>query len=319
MTSPQRDPLVSIVVASYNRAEWLEMAVRSGLDQEWGNIEVVVSDDASSDNSIETLKRMGDPRVRFTAHPAHVGVWINWTTALEMAKGEYVVFLGDDDVIAPTFVARHLEVFRRHPDVQAVFSSIEDRPVDGSPSRFMRVPFSAEGAVPAIRLVDALMDDQIFFGGAVFRRDCAWKHWSETKPDDMIADWGLILRLAMEAGAKVGGCDEVLYLKRLHPKRLSSRLVEVTGMVAAVCERMARAASDPRVRRRLAERAILERISLSRHHAALNNISTCRSVLWSCVGSRHAQPLVLSQLLQSYLMPGRVARTAREQRPPGFA
>lgn len=314
MMSQQEDPLVSIVIASYNRAQLLEIAVRSGLDQDWASIEVVVSDDASKDESIETLKRIGDPRLRFMAHPANVGVWTNWTTALQMARGEYVVFLGDDDAIDPSFVRKHLEVFRRQPGIQAVFSSVEDRPVDGSPSRFMMVPFAPDTPVPAIRLVDALMDNQVFFGGAVFRRDSAWKHWSETRPDGMVADWGMILGLALEPGATVGACHEVLYNKRLHANRLSARFLEVTALMASVCDRMARAASDPRARRRLAKRAILEKITLSRHHASMDDMRNCRSVLWSCVGSRHSQVLVWSQLLQSYLMPGRVIRTARHQR-----
>jgi glycosyltransferase involved in cell wall biosynthesis len=314
MTSQQEDPLVSIVIASYNRAQLLEIAVRSGLDQEWANIEVVVSDDASKDESIETLKRIGDPRLRFTAHPGHVGVWTNWTTALQMARGEYVVFLGDDDWIDPTFVRKHIECFERHPGIEAVFSSVEDRPVDGSPSNFMVVPFSSASPVPAIRLVDGLMDGQLFFGGALFRRESAWRHWSETKPDDMVADWGMILSLALQPGGRVGACNEVLYIKRLHAQRLSARFLEVTTLMASVCARMAGVAADPRARGRLAQRAILEKITLSRHYAALGDLASCRSVLWSCLGKRYAQGIVVSQLAQSYLMPGHLIRTARLQR-----
>lgn len=316
MTSQLGDPLVSIVIASYNRAQLLEIAVRSGLDQSWGNIEVVVSDDASKDESVETLKRIGDPRLRITAHPAHVGVWTNWTTALEMARGEYVVFLGDDDWIDPAFVRKHIEVFERNPGVEAVFSSVEDRPVDGSPSQFMMVPFSSASAVPAIRLVDALMDGQVFFGGALFRRESAVRHWSGTEADGMVADWGLILGLALQPGARVGACNEILYIKRLHGKRLSDRFLEVTALMASVCDRMSRVAADPQARSRLAQRAILEKITLSRHHAARGDLAACRSALWSCLGSRHAQAIVVSQLAQSYLMPGRLMRTSQLQRPP---
>jgi glycosyltransferase involved in cell wall biosynthesis len=319
MTSTNGDPLVSVVIASYNRAVLLEAAVRSGLNQDWPNIEVVVSDDASSDNSIETLRKIGDPRVRFTAHPGHVGVWKNWTTALQMARGDYVVFLGDDDWIDPTFVRKHIRVFRKHTGIEAVFSSLEDRPDDGSPSRFMRIPLPPETAVDATWLVDGLLDDQVFFGAALFRRDCAQRIWADTEQDGMVADWGLILGLALQPLARVGSWNEVLYIKRLHAKRLSSRFKEVTALMAAVCERMSRMAVDGKAKSRLKKRSVLERITLSRHHAAEGNSAACRSVLWSCFGERYAQGIVISQLLQSYFLPGRLIQTSREQRPPETA
>lgn len=315
MTSSSGDPLVSIVIASYNRASLLEIAVRSALNQEWASIEVVVSDDASSDASVETLRRIGDPRVRFTAHPEHVGVWRNWTTALQMAQGDYVVFLGDDDWIDPTFVRKHLSVFRKHAGIEAVFSSVEDRPDNGSPSRFMKVPFGPEAAVDATRLVDGLMDEQVFFGAAVFRRECAQRIWADTEQDGMVADWGLVLGLALQPAARVGGWNEVLYIKRLHANRLSARFKEITALMASVCQRMARVTVDERLRARLTHRSVFEKITLSRHHAAEGNFPACRAVLWSCLGQRYGQGIVISQLVQSYFLPGRLTRTSRSQRP----
>lgn len=308
------EPLVSVVIACYNRAALVEQAVRSALAQEWRNIEVLVSDDASPDDSVGQLRRIADPRLRVQAQTTNVGVWKNWSAALGMARGDYVVFLGDDDWLTPNFVVKHLEGFRRHPSASAVFSPLEDRPEDGSPSGMLPAPFPEDQAVSGAGLVGYLLDSKVFFGSAMFRRELAQRIWARTEPDGMVADWGLILGLGILPDVTVASCEGCLYVKRVHARRLSSRIVEVTALLASVCERVAREAGDPAIRSRLMRRATLERVTLSRHHAAAGDLASCRRVLWSCLGRAHAQGTVLSQLAQAYLAPGRLIRTALEQR-----
>ncbi len=311
------EPLVSVVIACYNRAALVEQAVRSALGQDWKNIEVVVSDDASPDDSVGVLSRMGESRVRLQVHATNVGVWKNWSAALGMARGDYVVFLGDDDWLTPDFVRKHVEAFHRHPSASAVFSPMEDRPDDGSPSGFLPSPFPEDRTVSGAELVGHLMDSKVFFGSAMFRRELAQSLWAGTEPDGMVADWGLILGLGILPGVTVASCDGCLYVKRVHSNRLSSRIIEVTTLLASVCERVARESGDPAIRERLMSRATWERVTLSRHHAAAGDLASCRRVLWSCLGRAHAQGIVISQLAQSYLAPRRLIRTAREQRNGG--
>ena len=309
-----QEPLVSVVVACYNRAVLVEKAIRSALTQDWGRIEVVVSDDGSSDDSVAVVRRIADPRVQIRAHEKHVGVWKNWTTALDMARGEFVVFLGDDDWLSPDFVRTHLEAFRRHPSASAVFSPLEDRPDDGSPSGMLPAPFAVDREVPGIALVNYLLEAKVFFGSAMFRREIAQRVWAATEPDGMVADWGLILGLAIQPGVTIASCEGCLYVKRVHANRLSSKGTEITALLASVCERTGRQCSDAEVRSRLLQRATLERVTLSRHYATTGDMAACRRVLWSCLGRRHSQAIVISQLIQAYLLPGRLIRTARQQR-----
>jgi CTP:molybdopterin cytidylyltransferase MocA len=309
-----QEPLVSVVVACYNRAALVEQAVRSALGQDWKHLEVVVSDDASADDSVGVLRRMEDPRLRVRAQTANVGVWKNWGAALGMARGDFVVFLGDDDWLSPDFVRKHLEAFRRHPSASAVFSPLEDRPDDGSPSGFLPSPFPEDRTVSGAELVGCLLDSKVFFGSAMFRREPAQRLWAGTESDGMVADWGLILGLGILPGVAVASCEGCLYVKRVHANRLSSRTSEVTALLASVCERVASECGDPAIRPRLKRRATFERITLSRHHAAVGDLQACRRVLWSCLGRADAQGIVISQLVQAYLAPARLVRTAREQR-----
>lgn len=314
MSAEPSHPKVSVVVAAYNRAELLVQAVQSALSQGGADVEVVVSDDCSPDDSVGRLRALGDPRVRVNAQPRNVGVWLNWTAALEMARGEFVVFLGDDDFLGDGFLESHLEAFARNPQVSAVFSQLEDRPSDPSQSKFytpcipLGVPSKGED------LIEGLLRGDFFFGAAMFRRDVAVRLWRETREDDMVADWGLILGLATMPGATVTACDGCRYIKRIHPNRLSSKYLVVSDLISKVCSRFAARCQDPARSRALQNRSTMERVNLSRHHAALGDMSKCREVLTSCLRLAPFQPTILSQWLQAFLLPGRIMRTAREQR-----
>jgi glycosyltransferase involved in cell wall biosynthesis len=307
-------PKVSIVIASYNRGELLVQAVQSALNQKGVDLEVVVSDDCSTDDSMDILAKVRDRRLRLNRQPKNVGVWLNWSAALAMAEGEYVVFLGDDDFLSDDFLRTHLSVFTRHPNLSAVFSPWEDRPVDGTNSKFHKAGIPLGVPSKAENVVEGLMRDDFFFGAAMFRRHVAQALWAQTKADDMVADWGLILGLATQAGALVSACEGCCYIKRVHRGRLSSRYVEISELISRVCRRYAGRCEQPRQRKILLDRVLLEQITLSRHFAAVGDMSACRSIL---SGSFRSYPLrlpLISQLLQAYFLPSRMMRTSRAQR-----
>ena len=91
--------LVSVGIPTYNRSDQLKRAVRSVLAQEDARVEVVISDDGSSDATGDVLERLAaeDPRVRFVRQAQNVGHARNFGEVLAMARGEYFMWLSDDD------------------------------------------------------------------------------------------------------------------------------------------------------------------------------------------------------------------------------
>ncbi len=307
---------VSIVIASYGRADLVARAVRSVLAQTHSNLEVIVSDDASPDNTLGVLAAIDDPRLRIHAQPTNVGCWENWATAVRMTKGEYLVFLGDDDSLSPNFVSCHLETFLRFPAVDAVFCPLEDFRLDGT-LVFKMTPSFEGGEVGRADIVRGLISGKsLFFGAAMFKRAFAAKVWEETRAEDIVADWGLILRGCLFHDMRATSCTGCLYLKTVHPIRLSSRWTEVTRRLAELCERMARLCD--REERSLARALTMEaaelRVTLGRHHAALGEMQSSRRQFWHSFGLVPWRLLIWSQLIQSYFCPSRMVRTSREQR-----
>jgi GT2 family glycosyltransferase len=105
-------PLFSIVIPTYNRARLLEAALASVFAQEDTDYEVLVVDDGSTDDTLETLARYGE-RVRvFQQRNAGPGAARN--LGIQEARGEYVVFLDSDDLWFPWTLATYRQVLREH-------------------------------------------------------------------------------------------------------------------------------------------------------------------------------------------------------------
>ena len=102
MSSPVGKPLFSVIIATYNRAHLLPRAVNSALNQSYQNFEVIIIDDGSTDNTSQVLESFkGDPRIVYHRHKENMGLSTTWNKGLDLAKGDYVVFLDDDDELSP--------------------------------------------------------------------------------------------------------------------------------------------------------------------------------------------------------------------------
>ncbi len=98
-------PLVSIIITTFNRVAYLERAVKSALSQDYTNLEIIISDNASSDATegkcIEWAS--SDTRIKYFRNPTNIGSENNHRVAFtEYAKGDWVVFVSDDDYLSKT-------------------------------------------------------------------------------------------------------------------------------------------------------------------------------------------------------------------------
>lgn len=104
-------PLVSAIIATYNRGYIVAEAIDSILQQTYSQIEVIVVDDGSTDDTPERLKAYGG-RIRVVNQP-NAGPAAAWNAGIKAAQGSIVTFLGSDDVWLPTFVERQVSVLER--------------------------------------------------------------------------------------------------------------------------------------------------------------------------------------------------------------
>jgi hypothetical protein len=315
MSVSREGPLVSIAMAAYNREQLVVRAVRSALAQTHGRVEVIVSDDHSGDRTVELLEAIGDARLRVVAHPAHVGVWENWTAAVRGATGEFLVFLGDDDYLSSTFVADHLAVFAAHPEVAVVFSPYQEETLAGEKGRLFEPPFPPGTVISPDAFFEAVVGMRLFFGSAVFRRAEAVAVWETTRPDDLSADHGMLMRLALKSRVRVAACPAKGYFKTAHAGSLSAKFIlATTGLRNVLWRVRAEGHGSEAQRRLLARLGALETVTLARHHAALRDLAAARREFALAVRTCPTLPVAWRQWAMAWLLPGRVIRTARAQR-----
>lgn len=98
-------PLVTIGIPTYNRADgYLREAIKSASAQTYADIEIVVSDNCSVDDTESVVKQFADERIRYFKHESNIGANNNFNFCLEQARGDYFLLLHDDDLIDPDFV-----------------------------------------------------------------------------------------------------------------------------------------------------------------------------------------------------------------------
>ncbi len=115
-------PLISIVMPCYNRERLVGRAIKSCLSQDYANLEVVVVDDASSDQSVQVVIGFADARVRLIQHETNRGVCPARNTGADHARGEWIILLDSDDELLPGAVSVVAERIRSAtPDVGCVY------------------------------------------------------------------------------------------------------------------------------------------------------------------------------------------------------
>ncbi len=101
MDNTYKKPLFSIVTATYNRAHLLPRAINSVLNQSYQNFEFIIIDDGSSDNTEEVIRAFKDERIIYCKYKQNKGLSVVWNKGLDLARGDYVAILDDDDELLP--------------------------------------------------------------------------------------------------------------------------------------------------------------------------------------------------------------------------
>jgi glycosyltransferase involved in cell wall biosynthesis len=197
-------PAVSVILPVYNRSASLGAAMRSVLTQSFGDLELIVVDDASSEDLRPIVEGFGDPRVRYIRREANGGASAARNTGLAAATGDFIAFQDSDDLWLPDKLKLQVALLESMPEVGVVVHSkvLYGRAPDGSygagrvtieppPGRIMKPDED--------QVLKYLTENRISLQNTLFRRDCyPGRKWF----DDLTranADWAFSSSLAQHA------------------------------------------------------------------------------------------------------------------------
>ncbi len=116
------DPLVSVCIGVHNGERYIAETLSSALAQTYGNLQIIVVDDASTDGTLDVVKSFDDPRIEIHTLDTNRHMCFAFNEALRHARGEYIAHLDADDVWYPQKTARQVAYLESHPDVGACFA-----------------------------------------------------------------------------------------------------------------------------------------------------------------------------------------------------
>jgi len=126
-------PFFSICIPNYNYARYIGETIQSVLNQTCQDFEIIVADNASTDDSVDVVRKFNDPRISLVVNQYNVGFAPNLDLATENARGEYIILLSSDDLIMPNALEQYAELISQYrkkkipqdtPDNLMLFSAI---------------------------------------------------------------------------------------------------------------------------------------------------------------------------------------------------
>lgn len=184
MPESTNQPLISVLIATYNRAESLCRAIESVLDHPGDYFELVIGDDGSPDNTAEAVQPyLTDQRVRYYRNPVNLGMRDNYLKIFREARGDYIFILTDDDWMVENGLDRVAQIIREHPQVGYILShlpTVDER--TGKVVGIHRAFVTDRLAEPSIENMAALVGHAWVLSRQVLRRDLIdWETWEKFK------------------------------------------------------------------------------------------------------------------------------------------
>ncbi len=184
---------ISVIIPTYNRASLIERALQSVLDQSYPDLEVIIVDDCSSDNTEEVVTGLNDDRIKFIKHTKNRGANAARNTGIKAASGEFIAFQDSDDEWMPGKLAKQIEAFKHAPAdtgvVYTAFWRMEGKEKSYTPSRDV---LTTNGFL----LEELLKRNFITTQSILVKKTCFDEVGLFDEAMPRLQDWELLLRLS---------------------------------------------------------------------------------------------------------------------------
>jgi len=215
-----QSPRVSIGLPVRNGANYIAEALDSLLGQTFTDFEIIVSDNASTDATAEIVESYAgrDSRIRYVRQPENLGAARNYNCTVELARGEYFKWAAHDDLCAPTFLERCVEVLDQHPEVATCYARTRYIDADGNPLHTSNGGSFPAGSDPAERIrnlvAKEIESDDVFMSVFGLFRITALRN-TGLIASFVASDQVFLLEMALEG--EFFEIEEPLFVRRLHP------------------------------------------------------------------------------------------------------
>lgn len=221
------DIKVSVLIPVYNGAPFIERAIKSILQQTYSNFELILLNDASTDNSETIISRFSDSRIKYHKNQNNLGISASRNKLMDLAQGEYLAVMDNDDLSMPQRLAQQVEFLDNHQDV-AMLGSWGELFCQTPPSGLfgkLKQQFINLGWVwcqpPFPDLHNTLQGNPVMHSSSMLRKSALLEHNIRYNPKYTPAEDYDLCRQILEAGLKLANIQNVLFKYHYHGQNFS--------------------------------------------------------------------------------------------------
>ena len=211
-------PLISVIMPTYNHAIFIREAIESVLNQTYSNLELIIIDNYSKDNTEQIVSSFTDSRIKYFKFANHGIIAASRNFGIDNSQGEYLTFIDSDDIWLPNKLNIQLEYLRDNPDVSLACCSLIIKSIN---RRYSNKIIATKSKIHTGYIYNQLLNFNFIPCASVMVKASTLNDTGcfDEKPEFITAeDWDLWLRIAREN--KITFIPKVLGIYRMHSTNL---------------------------------------------------------------------------------------------------
>ena len=264
-------PLVTIITPAYNRASFLDETVNSVLSQDYPNLEYIVLDDGSSDNTKEVMEKYAD-RVHFESHP-NMGETLTVNKGFTMARGEIICVINSDDPMNAGAIYAGVQALQANSEALAAYPDWDEISSDSTLIRHEQLP--------NYDIENMLVGFNVAMGPGVFIRRSSIEQFGMRDPQfKYVGDLEFWFRLALHG--KLLHIPKALATHRVHPSAASTtdRGAHMADELVRMVHKTYSLDGVPLSLRRIRRKVLSTAHNVATHYCGTDHIAFLRHKFW---------------------------------------
>lgn len=214
----KNNPLVSVIIPCHNAEKYVELAVRSVMNQSYKNLEIIVTDDCSTDKTFEILQRLAkqDSRIKLYKNEANLKIVKTLNNQISQASGKYIARMDADDISLPRRIEKQVDFLEKHKDYGFCGTNAFYINENGEKIRLSHLPITAEENLFCLKFYSSFIHPSVLIRSEIYKENLYDENFLYAE------DYELWARLIFSKGIKGGNLKERLFEYRFFEKQTSS-------------------------------------------------------------------------------------------------
>ncbi len=211
-------PLVSVIIPCYNAEKYVEQAVCSIINQTYKNLEIIVTDDCSTDSTFEILQWLAkqDSRIKLYKNEENLKIVKTLNNMILQSRGKYIARMDADDISLPKRIEKQVEFLENHKDYGFCGTNAFYINENGEKIRVSHLPITAEENLFCLGFYSSFIHPSVLIRSEIYKENLYDENFLYAE------DYELWVRLTLNKGIKGGNLKEQLFEYRFFEKQTSS-------------------------------------------------------------------------------------------------